>query len=87
MGLNENKMAEIPEGGFTEREQLEAWLIDLPDEQTVVFARVIASRCALRVLPNVYDVKAQKNDNIVALQYAIRANIVAHFASTNFRFC
>lgn len=41
----------IPEGGFKDRDGFRAWLESLDEDQRVPFARVLAHRAALRVLP------------------------------------
>jgi hypothetical protein len=43
----------IPERGFSAPKQLQNWLNSLSEEKTVIFARIIASRAAQRVLPNI----------------------------------
>jgi hypothetical protein len=40
----------IPDGGFENNNQLEAWLNNLPEEHLIAFARVIAHRSAVRAM-------------------------------------
>ena len=75
-------MAEIPEGGFTNKEQLKNWLDSLPEEKMVPFARVLASRAALRALPNAidYEAKSTNETQIDLTLQTLRANSIARVA-------
>jgi hypothetical protein len=52
----------VPEGGFSDLKQIENWLNSLSEEQTFIFARIIASRAAQRVLPNISKVFEFESD-------------------------
>ncbi len=75
-------MAGIPEGGFTKREELEAWLNGLPKSDVNSFAIVLASRASLRILQ--FERRFYwdpQNETINALILAtFRANLIAGVA-------
>ncbi|WP_394689919.1 hypothetical protein [Hoeflea sp.] len=76
--------AGIPEGGFRNRNSLEAWLERLPDADRVLFSQIIAQRAAMRVLPLVgrTDPAAyHRTDRFLDLTLAVfRATLISRVA-------
>jgi hypothetical protein len=75
----------IPERGFNAPKQLQNWLNSLSEEQTVIFARIIASRAAQRVLPNINKVFELESDT-TNLQFdftltTLRCNTISRVAA------
>lgn len=74
----------VPEGGFWNRDGLTAWLDSLPEDKRAPFARAIAFRAAMRVLPftifervSPYPKKAMPFEIVLSV---FRANSVAWMA-------
>jgi hypothetical protein len=75
----------VPEGGFNDPEQLKNWLNSLSEEQTVIFARIIASRAAQRVLPNISKLIELESDKTKGrldfILTTLRCNTVSRVAA------
>ncbi len=77
-------MPEIPDGGFSKRDQFEAWLNDLPEGKIRPFAGVLSHRAAMRVLPQAgrsFSEKGAGRQELPVLALTIfRANIISRAA-------
>ena len=69
-------MTEIPEGGFTDGGQLEAWLTKLPKKSQRPTSIIVANRAAIRIMPLIARQISYSNSFILAM-FVIRSIIIS----------